>query len=75
MEIPNKVRIGSVDYNVELTDETLVLNTQQSLGIIDYDNNKIRIVRVILNFFDAKLRHDWPSIQIPDLTGRHTTCL
>lgn len=47
MNIPSKVRIGSIDYDVELTDETLVLNTQQSLGIIDYDNNKIRIANNI----------------------------
>ena len=47
MNIPSKVRVGSVDYDVELTDETLVLNTQQSLGIIDYDNNKIRIANNI----------------------------
>lgn len=43
MEIPSKVRIGSIDYDVELTDEILVLNAQQSLGIIDYDNTKIKI--------------------------------
>lgn len=47
MNIPSKVRVGSVDYDVELTDETLVLNTQQSLGIIDYENNKIRIANNI----------------------------
>ena len=47
MNIPSKVRVGSIDYDVELTDETLVLNTQQSLGIIDYDNNKIRIANNI----------------------------
>lgn len=47
MNIPSKVRVGSIDYDVELTDETLVFNTQQSLGIIDYDNNKIRIANNI----------------------------
>lgn len=47
MNIPSKVRIGSIDYDVELTDETLVLNAQQSLGIIDYDNTKIRIAKDI----------------------------
>lgn len=47
MNIPSKVRIGSIDYDVELTDETLVLNAQQSLGIIDYDNTKIRIAKNI----------------------------
>lgn len=47
MEIPSKVRIGSMDYDVELTDEILVLNTQQSLGIIDYDNTKIKIANNI----------------------------
>ncbi len=43
MNIPNKIRVGSIDYDVELTDETLVLNNQQCLGIIDYDNTKIKI--------------------------------
>ena len=47
MNIPSKVRVGSVDYDVKLTDETLVLNAQQSLGIIDYDNNKIKIANNI----------------------------
>lgn len=47
MNIPNKIRVGSIDYDVELTDEILVLDSQQSLGIIDYDNTKIKIAQNI----------------------------
>lgn len=47
MNISNKIRVGSIYYDVELTDETLVLNNQQCLGIIDYDNTKIRIAKNI----------------------------
>lgn len=47
MDIPNKARVGSLDYDIELTDETLVLNAQQCLGMIDYDNLKIKIAKNI----------------------------
>lgn len=47
MEIPSKIRVGSFDYDVELTDETLVLNASQCLGIIDCDKLKIKVARNI----------------------------
>lgn len=43
MEIPSKIRIGSVDYDVKLTDEVLVLNSQQCKGTIDFEFNEIKI--------------------------------
>ncbi|WP_185903784.1 hypothetical protein [Hathewaya massiliensis] len=47
MNIPEKVRIGSMDYDVKLTDETLVLNGRECLGVIDYDNTEIKISKSI----------------------------
>lgn len=43
MDIPNKIRIGSVDYEVVLTDENLVCNGQESYGWIDYNYHLIKI--------------------------------
>lgn len=43
MEIPNKVRIGSVDYEVIIKDETIVLDAVQCKGKIDYDYHEINI--------------------------------
>lgn len=43
MEIPNKVRIGSVDYEVTVEDKTLVLDAVQCKGQIDYDYHQINI--------------------------------
>ena len=47
MNIPEKVRIGSRDYDVKLTDETLVLNGRECLGIIDCDNTEIKVSKSI----------------------------
>lgn len=47
MNIPNKVRIGSCDYVVEFTDQTLVANGRESYATIDYDNHEIRINETI----------------------------
>ncbi len=43
MNIPNKVRIGSMDYIVELTDETLYVGNTICLGTIEYDKHTIKI--------------------------------
>lgn len=43
MNIPRTIRIGSVDYTVEKTDEYLKLDGEQCLGIIDYEKQTIRI--------------------------------
>jgi len=47
MNIPDKVRIGSCDYAVEFTDQTLVAKGRESYAVIDYDNHKIRINKTI----------------------------
>lgn len=43
MEIPSKVRIGSVDYEIVIEDKTIVLDAVQCKGQIDYDYHKINI--------------------------------
>ena len=43
MFIPEKVRVGSVDYNVTVADERLILDTQQCSGTVDYGMNEINI--------------------------------
>ncbi|WP_338627619.1 hypothetical protein QJR52_06975 [Clostridium baratii] len=43
MNIPNKIRIGSVNYDVTVSDETLVVNRQECKGLIDYEFHKIKI--------------------------------
>lgn len=43
MNIPEKIRIGSSDYSVVLTDENLVCNGQESYGWIDYNYHLIKI--------------------------------
>lgn len=43
MQIPEKVRIGSCDYAVELTTETLAVDGRHCHGRIDYNNHKIQI--------------------------------
>ena len=45
--IPNTVRIGSADYEVELTDEVLVMNSQQLKGVIDYEFHEIKISNTV----------------------------
>lgn len=43
MNIPEKIRIGSSDYSVLLTDENLVCNGQESYGWINYNYHLIKI--------------------------------
>lgn len=43
MKISEKVRIGSADYKVILTDETIVLNSNECKGTIDYEFHEIKI--------------------------------
>lgn len=43
MNIPNKVRIGSSDYSVRLSNETLIVDRQECKGMIDYEFHKIKI--------------------------------
>lgn len=43
MEIPVKVRIGSIYYDVIVEDKTIVLDSSQCKGKIDYDFHKINI--------------------------------
>ncbi|MDU7067133.1 MAG: hypothetical protein E6343_04060 [Clostridium perfringens] len=43
MNIPSKVRVGSMEYEVNLTDETLILDTDLCKGIIDYEFHNIKI--------------------------------
>ena len=41
MNIPETVRIGSIDYKIELTKAPIVLDYKQCNGIIDYTQSKI----------------------------------
>lgn len=43
MKIPDKVRIGSMDYKIEQTEDVIVLNGQECTGIIEYDKHLIRL--------------------------------
>lgn len=43
MNIVKNLRIGSVDYDVILTDENIVLNGRACKGMIDYEFHQIRI--------------------------------
>lgn len=43
MNIPSKVRIGSVDYDVIVSDKTILKNNQQCYGQIDWEHHKIEI--------------------------------
>lgn len=43
MEIPSKIRIGSIDYDVKLTKENLVCDGKECAGTIDYNFHIINI--------------------------------
>lgn len=41
MNIPRTIRIGSVNYSVELSDTPVLFENEKCRGIIDYDQSKI----------------------------------
>ncbi|WP_195430935.1 hypothetical protein [Clostridium sp. D46t1_190503_E9] len=43
MNIPKKIRIGSSDYLVIISNETLVVDRYECKGMIDYEFHKIKI--------------------------------
>jgi len=43
MNIPNKIRIGSLDFDVIMQDTPIVLNNQQCYGEIDYATTEIKL--------------------------------
>ncbi|SMC17218.1 hypothetical protein SAMN02745134_00262 [Clostridium acidisoli DSM 12555] len=47
MNIPSKVRIGSVDYMISRTDEIIIVNHQECFGDIDFNKKIIRIAQNI----------------------------
>lgn len=47
MNIPGKVRIGSMDYKVALIEGTILNNTQQCYGHIDFDRHIIEIDKTL----------------------------
>lgn len=46
MKIPNKVKISGFVYDVEQTDDVIVLNARQLHGQIDYEQQKILLSNV-----------------------------
>lgn len=47
MNIPDKVRVGSIDYDVAVGEEPLLINGVQALGYCDYMNSKIKLDKSI----------------------------
>lgn len=43
MRIPDKVRIGSMDYKVERTDDVILVDHKECYGNIDFNKKVIRI--------------------------------
>jgi len=43
MNIPNTIRIGSMDYKITLSDKILQLNNKVCKGIVDYEMHTIEI--------------------------------
>lgn len=41
--LPDKVKIGCFTYDVVETDEILIVNGRECVGMIDYDNLEIKI--------------------------------
>ena len=47
MKIPEKVRIGSIDYDVTVGEEPLIINGVQALGCCDYMDSTIKLDKSI----------------------------
>lgn len=43
MNIPNKVRISGVDYAIVMTDEKIVHNREECLGLVSYNEHTIEL--------------------------------
>lgn len=47
MNIPEKIRIGSMDYKVVITEKTILNNAQQCYGHINFDDHVIEIDKTL----------------------------
>lgn len=45
MNIPDKVRIGSMDYQIQFVDGPIIVNSHTCYGDIDYNKHVIRILK------------------------------
>ena len=43
MKIPDKVRVGSIDYDVTVGEDKLIINGVQALGCCDYMDSTIKL--------------------------------
>lgn len=43
MSLPKMLKVGGAYYDIEVTDEILLVDHQQCRGLIDYDRHKIKI--------------------------------
>jgi len=59
MKIPDKVRIGSIDYTVEITGEVIIVDRKECNGEIDYNEKVI------------KIRNDMQCVQSQEITLLH----
>ena len=47
INIPDKVRVGSIDYDVAVGEDPIIINGVQALGYCDYMNSKIKLDKSI----------------------------
>ena len=47
MKIPDKVRVGSIDYDVTVGEDPLIINGVQALGYCDYMDSTIKLDKSI----------------------------
>lgn len=47
MKIPDKVRVGSIDYDVIVGEEPIIINGVQALGCCDYMDSTIKLDKSI----------------------------
>ena len=47
MKIPDKVRVGSIDYDVTVGEDPLIINGVQALGCCDYMDSTIKLDKSI----------------------------
>jgi Zn-dependent peptidase ImmA (M78 family) len=60
--IPSRVKVGGLFYDITVTDEPIILNTQQCKGLIDYEKQTIKLAGDSVQSEQGRMQTLWHEL-------------